>query len=907
SGVEDFSDDEHDDYRHRRSHRLHYHPQGYSFFKSHHHHHSQSHSHSRSSSSSSSTRSGPGLEIGVLQSQPYREDDDNDDNDDDDNDDHAGHEEEEEEEEEVTEEEGGDGRRRAKWPSQCTNGPAAYRHSPQHSSRKPIPFQSFQGGSNSQEDRRNNRGRRADDQVKGDMGASGEDEEYDEDDEDDREQDRLLGRATRKARVAGRGGSGSGVGGRQPPSSRSATGAHVGTLSTIRSNGKENGSNNNNSNINSNDNDNGRNGRPATPPARPYRLFSFGSLSKRSDNPPSQGPQAKTNQRRRSGWLEGDPSNELGEADAEEVLDVDALIAEQERIARELAAQEEALQHQEEAAILEKRRAAIKVAERRGLLRLESDPLWISNTNSSNSRIFEKQGALAPLEEQQLENRSNPPSEITTISTASSYVGGEDALNQELKMMDLAIKNNSNSSNNNNNNNNNNMEQSEGLSMANGKVGHTSGRDHLIPLTTTLPVVLTQAATNSPNTKTMHLALKGGNDCSSVSSISSGDHTRAEPTLMVSSSTTASSPSSAGPASPLFSMEPKRTRTVSSVSTSTTTSSSHHPTIDPREMLSHLTTSILKRVDGAITGGGSGHKNGDNSDNGSGNDTNNSDDDVGGSLSDQETALSRKKKRKSAEKRTNTAFSQTALDTAGSARPSLLLLPGGFPPEASRTKGNNSMGFWAKEEKGEDDDDKAEEEDDTLSVLPPPSLSLSSSSSSPLSRTRTVSMDVPMRHHARPLQQTARERSRSGPVYEGGSWSSLLYTGASSLMGYFGGGGGGGTAETLRQQQHSDSEDDEEEDGEEGDDDEEDAEGEEDEEEKSISTTPLPSAAGTRAAAGVAAETEGGGGGGIGASLYASIMSRAKGLAPTVTRAASAGDLEEGEEEEYGEELDYNF
>ncbi|KAG0366027.1 hypothetical protein BC939DRAFT_457830 [Gamsiella multidivaricata] len=153
-----------------------------------------------------------------------------------------------------------------------------------------------------------------------------------------------------------------------------------------------------------------------------------------------------------------------GYGDAEEVIDVDALIAEQERITKELAAQEEALRKEEEAAIVAKRMAAIRAAERRGLLRFEGDQLVIpgSSVNSDNDNDHESkdkgsssavnQGRtvqddgdwnysrrIQQQQQQQQQQQNRHPMERTTSSAASSYVGGIDAFNQELKMMSLDI------------------------------------------------------------------------------------------------------------------------------------------------------------------------------------------------------------------------------------------------------------------------------------------------------------------------------------------------------------------------------------------------------------------------------------------------------------------------------------
>ncbi|KAF9914532.1 hypothetical protein BX616_008117 [Lobosporangium transversale] len=112
------------------------------------------------------------------------------------------------------------------------------------------------------------------------------------------------------------------------------------------------------------------------------------------------------------------------EDDAEEVLDVDALIAEQERITRELAAQEEALRQEEEAAIVAKRMAAIRAAEKRGLLRFEGDKLVIPSSDKQ-------------VQGDDLQISLRHTIEKTTPSTASSFVGGIDAFNLELKMANL--------------------------------------------------------------------------------------------------------------------------------------------------------------------------------------------------------------------------------------------------------------------------------------------------------------------------------------------------------------------------------------------------------------------------------------------------------------------------------------
>ncbi|KAG0266588.1 hypothetical protein BG011_001777 [Mortierella polycephala] len=140
-----------------------------------------------------------------------------------------------------------------------------------------------------------------------------------------------------------------------------------------------------------------------------------------------------------------------GEADAEEVLDVDALIAEQERITRELAAQEEALSKEEEAVVVAKRLAAIRAAERRGLLRFDGDQLVIPTSGSdinSGSNSNNAADQIIKSQEHTLEDDGewNYPrrKERTPSSSASSFVGGIDAMNQELKMMSMEINNKNN-------------------------------------------------------------------------------------------------------------------------------------------------------------------------------------------------------------------------------------------------------------------------------------------------------------------------------------------------------------------------------------------------------------------------------------------------------------------------------
>ncbi|KAF9362792.1 hypothetical protein BGX34_005472 [Mortierella sp. NVP85] len=175
-------------------------------------------------------------------------------------------------------------------------------------------------------------------------------------------------------------------------------------------------------------------------------------------------------------WKDHDDNddNHDGMADAEDILDVDALIAEQERITKELAKQEEALRKEEEAAIVAKRMAAIRAAERRGLLRFEGDQLVIpgsdnstDSTSSSSDIVHEvnkyahqgqgntrKKGTvqedgnwnysrrIQEMQHGEEEGIIAHPMDGTTVSTssaASSYVGGIDAFNQELKMMTLSV------------------------------------------------------------------------------------------------------------------------------------------------------------------------------------------------------------------------------------------------------------------------------------------------------------------------------------------------------------------------------------------------------------------------------------------------------------------------------------
>ncbi|KAF9182769.1 hypothetical protein BGZ50_004705 [Haplosporangium sp. Z 11] len=156
----------------------------------------------------------------------------------------------------------------------------------------------------------------------------------------------------------------------------------------------------------------------------------------------------------KNAWRQRTPRNPHGkmvwdgEADAEEVLDVDALIAEQERITRELAAQEEALRKEEEEAVVAKRLAAIRAAERRGLLRFDGDQLIIPTSSSdissgSNSNNAADQTTTNQVHTVEDDGEWSYPrrKERTPSSSASSFVGGIDAMNQELKMMSMEISN----------------------------------------------------------------------------------------------------------------------------------------------------------------------------------------------------------------------------------------------------------------------------------------------------------------------------------------------------------------------------------------------------------------------------------------------------------------------------------
>ncbi|KAG0046409.1 hypothetical protein BGZ83_008422 [Gryganskiella cystojenkinii] len=157
---------------------------------------------------------------------------------------------------------------------------------------------------------------------------------------------------------------------------------------------------------------------------------------------------------RQRNLFSSDEENEVEEVaedeDAEEVIDVDALISEQERIARQMTAQEEALRDKEEAAIVAKRKSAIRAAERRGLLRLdEDDDQWprkkVVVGKSLGSGEFEDDDLWnRPARVRQTQEVPTRSAAAPTPSMASSFVGGEDAFDQELKMMTLDLKNKGN-------------------------------------------------------------------------------------------------------------------------------------------------------------------------------------------------------------------------------------------------------------------------------------------------------------------------------------------------------------------------------------------------------------------------------------------------------------------------------
>lgn len=117
----------------------------------------------------------------------------------------------------------------------------------------------------------------------------------------------------------------------------------------------------------------------------------------------------------------------------------------QERITKDLAAQEEALREKEEAAIVTKRRAAIQAAEKRGLLRLDNDAQDLQpRLQKPGEESVEAQDGDAWSRSTRLQQEPQAISKalpIATPSAASSYVGGADEFDQELKMMTLDIKN----------------------------------------------------------------------------------------------------------------------------------------------------------------------------------------------------------------------------------------------------------------------------------------------------------------------------------------------------------------------------------------------------------------------------------------------------------------------------------
>ncbi|KAG0238256.1 hypothetical protein BGW42_006536 [Actinomortierella wolfii] len=745
SGLEDFSEDEYE-YRHHHQYRQERsHPQGY-FFKSHQYHHQrqqprrQSRRHNNGSSSSSS-RSGSDLEFGTLISRPYRdEDQDQEDN---------VHDEEQQQ--------GGAGQKgSAKWPSQYTNG---VEYSPRFI-RRPNPFKNNENSSHDKTRRRDSLTRgghpnEADDEYE-DQVESDSDEESSGD-----EHDQLLGRAKKKACASYR------------------TRDRLPRKNTLNRTGKEYDAQS-----------------IGTDPTQPYRIISTGLMTKtggdgaRANDQGSQQsqPPSKNQQQRRPDWLGRDLGDDNGEADAEEIFDVEGLIAEQERIARELAAQEEALRQQEEESIQQKRLAAIKAAEHRGLLRLDSDRL-VTPTASITPNLEENESSKLVGCFPHTESNKQPEQEcdqrpVGTVSAGSSFVGGEDAFNLELKMIDLALKKSD-------------KEETVASFIASGNNGDSLGQDN-IPSTIT---VSTQAAIVSPHTSTTNLALNG--------------------------------PSSSALASPL-STEPKRS--VSSVSTSTSTSTSNHSAISPREVLSNI-TSFLKRVDGVMGGGDDGVLSDE------------------ASFSDQETALSKDRK---------------------SSSPAHRSIVEDYPHRVSVSKDHPHTIVRATLRDSERPPThlKDESEDEERKVEAP-------ATAFSQQRQRASTMDIPV--HKTYNSGGNRERSSSDRLYNG--LSSLLYTGASSLMGFF-----GGTAQPPNDENQSDIVEDE----------------GSDEETQNGDTVFRHSAEYLSQPPQLRQPT--GGGVGVGASLYASFLSRAKGLAP-VTRARIHEEDEEDQEdeEEYGEELDYNF
>lgn len=95
---------------------------------------------------------------------------------------------------------------------------------------------------------------------------------------------------------------------------------------------------------------------------------------------------------------------------------------------------------------MSKRLAAIRAAEKRGLLRFEGDQLVIPNGDSNSnatSTSTKSKGIAIPSQSRTVQEHDDEGRHQqltrgrTTSSGASSFVGGVDAFNQELKMMDL--------------------------------------------------------------------------------------------------------------------------------------------------------------------------------------------------------------------------------------------------------------------------------------------------------------------------------------------------------------------------------------------------------------------------------------------------------------------------------------
>ncbi|KAF9575373.1 hypothetical protein EC968_003424 [Mortierella alpina] len=190
----------------------------------------------------------------------------------------------------------------------------------------------------------------------------------------------------------------------------------------------------------------------------PYRVET--GVSTGQPGPPRRRMPPRNPQGQHMAWRDDGKEDRRGpssaDADAEEIIDVDALIAEQERITKELAAQEEALRKEEEDLIQKKRLAAIDAAEKRGLLRFEGSQLVIpshgdynnidshsnNQTPPSSTSVLQKQH-LQPEGGNERSSSGRPqrlvPLERTTSSAGSSYVGGIDAFDQELKLMSLDV------------------------------------------------------------------------------------------------------------------------------------------------------------------------------------------------------------------------------------------------------------------------------------------------------------------------------------------------------------------------------------------------------------------------------------------------------------------------------------